>query len=53
MYAVFFHPYYSKQNYENLEKLNRFIEDNSICAIGELDWITIIAKFQKNSEKSQ
>ncbi|HOV34115.1 MAG TPA: TatD family hydrolase [Candidatus Hydrogenedens sp.] len=36
-YAVGFHPYYSEQvTTKNLEKLNEFFDNNSICAIGEI-----------------
>lgn len=51
-YAVGFHPYYSEQvTTENLEKLNEFFEDNSICAIGEIGLDYYHCKISKEIQK--
>ncbi len=51
-YAVGFHPYYSEQvNFESLKILETFINDDSICAIGEIGLDYYHCKVPKDIQK--
>ncbi len=51
-YAVGYHPYYSEQvTKENLEKLNIFLDDRQVCAIGEIGLDYYHCKVEKKVQK--